>query len=285
VLLQRLTGGGGEPDAAGWDPPAEPAPRDLPLTLLPAWSATQEAITNYWITPEHLDRGWGRYRYDPEWCEAGWRSEDRDFLELDLKILDRTVSEIRGCLKRNRRCLVGFSVHSSTMMNRRLRQAYLKVLASTPSEVRPFLLGRIAEVQPGTPIATIADWAHQLRPISQRMAIEIHHSQRDVTGLSDAGLTSVACVLPVGRPVAAEVAALSRTIAAWSRDLKRQNLRLRIDNVDDPRLLALALDGQIDFQTCPRLWPPTPSADGMKPYGRERFLKAIPLTAQDRCSA
>jgi hypothetical protein len=168
------------------------------------------------------------------------------------------------------------------MMNRARRRAFLEALAETPSEIRPLLLGRVAEVQSGTPMAAIAEWAHQLRAVSPRMAIQIHHGQRDVTGMQELGVFSVACVLPATPPSAAESDVLQRSIVIWSRDLKRQGLKLRLDNLEDPRLLGLALDAHVDFCTSPRLWPAVPAPEGMKPFSRDQFLMALPATAAER---
>ncbi len=187
--------------------------------------------------------------------------------------------------RRRQRCLVCYSVHVTTLMNKHSRRAFLQALAATPVLVRPFFLGRIAEVQAGTPLAAIAEWANQLRAVSPRMTIAIHPTQRDVTRLEELGLFSVACVLPTAHPTAADVAKLSRTITAWSRDLRRQNIKLRIDNLDDPRLLGMALDGHIDFCASPRLWPPVPGPEGMKPYSRAQFLKSLPVAVAERRSA
>ena len=266
-------------------PPTAAAPGAVSLSVLPVWSVQQEAVTGYWITPVHPERRYARYGYDSAWSETGWHEDDKDFLELDLRILRRAVDEAETSLKRGRRCLVGYSAHSTTLMNKGRRQTFLQALAETPAEVRPLLLGRVAEVQAGTPMATIADWVHQQRPVVPRMAIEVHHGQRDLTGLEDVGIFSVSCVLPVANPTAAEVATLSRTITTWGRDLRRQNLKLRLDNLNDPRLLALVTDAHVDFCTSPRLWPAAPAAEGMKPYSRDQFLKALALPPAERVPA
>ena len=258
---------------------------EVPLALLPVWSAMQQAITGYWIAPEWPNRRVARRAYEPDWSETGWRHDEKDFLELDLRILSRAITEIAAGLKEGRKCLVGYSVHASTMMNRNLRRLFLQALMAAPPATRPLLLGRIAEAPPGTPMATFAEWVHQLRAVSPRVAIEIHPGQRNVTGMEELGIFSVACVLPTAHPTAAESAALARMIGVWSRDLKRQNLKLRLDNVDDPRLLSLALDGQIGFCSSPRLWPATRTVEGMRPYSRERLLRALPQAPSQRQSA
>ncbi|MGZ3273796.1 MAG: hypothetical protein ACXWKY_09825 [Caulobacteraceae bacterium] len=252
------------------------------LAILPVWNGPKQAITGYWITPDLGKRGLIRYGYDPAWAETGWHREDKDFLELDLRILARARSEAAACLQGGRRCIIGYSVHSTTMMNRTRRRSFLQALAETPSEIRPLLLGRVAEVQSGTPMAAIAEWAHQLRAVSPRMAIQIHHGQRDVTGMQELGIFSVACVLPSTPPSAAEADALQRLIVIWSRDLKKQNLKMRLDNLEDPRLLGLALDAHVDFCSSGRLWPAVAAPEGMKPFSREQFLMSIPATVAER---
>jgi hypothetical protein len=276
-LLERLSTAAVTHDLDGVASLAE-----TPLAILPVWNAPKQAITGYWITPEQGKRALLRYGYDPAWAETGWHREDKDFLDLDLRILARARSEAAACLHGGRRCIIGYSVHSTTMMNRTRRRAFLEALAETPAEIRPLMLGRVAEVQSGTPMAAIAEWAHQLRSVSPRMAIQIHHGQRDVTGMQELGISSVACVLPATPPSAAEADALQRLVVIWSRDLKKQNLKMRLDNLEDPRLLGLALDAHVDFCTSPRLWPAVTAPEGMKPYSRDQYLMALPATAAER---
>jgi hypothetical protein len=276
-LLEQLSA-----PAVAHDLDAASSLAETPLAILPVWNAPRGAITGYWITPDQGKRALQRYGYDPAWAETGWHHGDKDFLELDLRVLARARSEAAACLQGGRRCIIGYSVHSTTMMSRNGRRAFLQALAETPSAIRPLLLGRVAEVQSGTPMATIAEWAHQLRAVSPRMAIQIHHGQRDVTGMQELGIFSVACVLPATPPSAAEADALQRSIVIWSRDLKKQNLRMRLDNVEDPRLLGLALDAHVDFCTSPRLWPAVPAPEGMKPYSRDQYLMSLPATAAER---
>lgn len=255
------------------------------LAVMPVWSVAQEAVTGYWITPHYPDRSVARYGYDREWIVSGIRRQELDFLALDLMILSRAVADAKACLLAGRRCLIGYSVHATTLFSKARRQAFLHALAETPAEVRPFLLGRVAEVETGTPIATMADWVHQLRPVSPRVAIEIHHTQREVSGLKDVGIFSVACVLPTVRPTPGEITVQTRMFGPWARDLKRQGLKLRLDNVVDPLMLSAALEAGVDFCSGERLWPAVQAAEGMKPYSREHFLRALPATARERHSA
>ena len=279
-LMDRLSRWG-----AAWPVEAPFTPSNVPLTMLPLWSVAQQAIIGYWIAPDHKGRNLGRYSYDPAWVETGWHREHKHFLELDLRILERAVADIQGCLESNRRCLIGYSVHSTTLLDKNDRRAFLQALLDVPPEVRPLLSGRIAEVQSGTPLGSVAEWTQLLRRVNPRMTLEVHHSQRDVTGMEELGVTGVACVLPVGNPSIADTEILARNILVWSRDLKKQGLKLTVDNVDDPRLLGMALDSQIDFCTSPRLWPALTGPEGVRPYSHNQFLQALPLTAAERRSA
>lgn len=279
-LMERLNKWG-----AMWPVEAPIAPADIPLTVLPVWSVAQQAITGYWIAPDQKGRNVGRYSYDPSWVETGWHREHKAFLDLDRRILERAVADVQACLKGNRRCLVGYSVHSTTLLDKNDRRAFLQALAEIPSEVKPFLFGRIAEVQAGTPTGAVAEWTQLLRRINPRVAIEVHHTQVNVSGMEDLGVYAVACVLPVSNPSIADAEALARKVTVWNRDLKKQNLKLVLDNVDDPRLLGMALDSQIDFCTSPRLWPAVPTPEGVRPYTRNQFLLAMPQTATDRRTA
>jgi hypothetical protein len=103
--------------------------------------------------------------------------------------------------------------------------------------------------------------------------------------MEDLGVNAVACVLPMGNPSVADAEVLARSVTVWSRDLKKQNIKLVLDNVDDPRLLGMALDSQIDFCSSPRLWPAVPVPEGVRPFSRNQFLQALPLTATERRSA
>ena len=280
ALMKRLTRW-----SAGAPTESLPTPAQVPLAVLPVWGVAQEAIIGYWIAPDQRARNVGRYSYDPEWLETGWHREHKGFLELDLRILERAVGDIKACLAGKRRCLVGYSVHSTTMLDRNDRRAFLEALAETPPEVRPFLSGRISEVQSGTPMGALGEWTHQLRRTNPRITVEVHHTQRDLSGWEDLGVTGVACILPVAYPTASESEILARTITVWSRDLKRQNLKLELDNVDDPRLLGMALESQVDFCTSSRMWPAVPTPEGVRPYTRDQFSKALVLPGFERRSA
>lgn len=241
------------------------------LRLMPVWSTAQQAITGYWVAPAG-DDGLGAYLgYSRTWSDTGRHRDGDDFLELDLLILKQAIAEAQGSLRRERRCLIGYSVHATTMLDRARRLSYFQALAATPGDVRPYLLGRVAELEIGTPIARVTEWVGQLRAVSQRMAIQLHHSQKDVGGLQDVGVFSVACVMPSFQTIPQEIPGLERTVQTWAKTLKRDGLKLRLDNVTSPRLLSYAVQAGADFCSSEILWPVVTQADGMRPYSRDRF--------------
>ena len=263
----------------------EPAPFKPALTTLPVWSASQQAVTGYWTVLDHGPQRPVRYGYDPGWSATGWHSDDKDYLELDLAILERAVADVEACLAAGRKCLVGYSAHATTLQSKSRRRAYFDALAEVPAPARPYLIGRMAELQQGTPPAAISGWAQQMRQISPRVTMEIHHAQRDALEMVVPGIYGVACVLPSSFKTPVDVVQQARHIQIWKRDLGRANLRLRLDHVVEPRLLIQALDLQIDYFSSAALWPAVADADGVKPFSRDQVLRAMARLAEEPSSA
>jgi hypothetical protein len=263
----------------------EPAPFKPALTTLPVWSLSQQAVTGYWTVLDHGPQRPVRYGYDSGWSATGWHAADKDYLDLDLAILERAVAATEAGLAAGRKCLIGYSAHATTLQNKARRRAYFDALSEVPAPVRPYLIGRMAELQQGTPLAAISDWTQQMRQISPRVTMEIHRAQRDALEMVVPGVYGVACVLPSSFKTPVDVVQQARHIQIWKRDIGRANLRLRLDNVAEPRLLIQALDLQIDYFSCAALWPPVADADGVKPFTRDQILRAIARLADERSSA
>ncbi len=237
----------------------------LGLSVLPVWSTGQETVTGYWITPFQSSGGQTCYGYDESWRESGCHGP-KLFVDVDQAILRRAVASVEHCLRVNRPCLIGYSVHATTMQHRERRQALLQQLFAVPDHVRPYLLGRIAEVEPGTPKALLAEWIHHIRPVTQRISVELHPTEPLISGLDDIGLQSVACVLPPLPLHGPKVERCARLIRAWHPLLKRQGLRFRVDNVNSNELLTLAAEDGVAFCSGERLWPAVEFPQGIWPY-------------------
>jgi hypothetical protein len=248
-----------EPTAA----PAESNPSDM--ARLPVWSSAQGALTGYWITPVRRNGDGSYYGYSKHWQTSGVHREG-SFLDTDLAILRRAVASIEQGIQSKRPCLVGMSAHATSLQHRDRRQVLLRELFAVPDRVRPYLIGRIAEVEPGTPKTVLVEWVHQIRSTTQRVSIEMHSGDRALTALGDMGLHSVACVLPPTPWWGPKVERYGRLIQTLGPALKRQGVKFRLDNVNSPELLGLVASGGVDFCTSDRVWPSVDSPQGIRPY-------------------
>jgi hypothetical protein len=250
--------------------PAAPKP-DKPVhhtIMLPVWNLAQGAITGYWLAPTLA--GAEACGYDPAWRATGQHKAE-DFLDLDLEILRRAIAAAERCIATSRPSLIGYAVHSTTMASRSSRQTYLRHLQAIAQNLRRYFVARIAEIAPGTPNVVIAEWVHQLRPISLRVNLELHESERVITGLEGTGAFSVSCVLTrtgnIGR--------YSQLIQRWQPQIRRQGLKFRLDNIVDRDLLKLAVENGVDLLSSARIWTPVKEAEGVRPYSRAQFDQAL----------
>jgi hypothetical protein len=244
------------------------------LSVLPVWSVMQGAVTGYWISPAQRVSGLTHYGYDLGWRASGQPSSE-DFLALDLSILAQAVASLTQGQAAGRPALICYSVHASTMRRREQRQAFLQQLHAIPEHLRANLLGRIAEISPGTPKSTIADWVHQLRPVSQRVVIELHPHERLAGGWKDVGIIGVACVAPPIPPVDRYTDRYVHLIKTWAPILKREGLAFRMDNINSTTLLACAVEHGVDRCSSELLWPPVAEPLGIRPYSLAQFRASI----------
>ena len=260
---------GAPAEAANVPPPAPPT-----IEFLSVWNVSQQTITSYWPLPVYPGNGLVHYCYDLAWGETGTHS-GADFLPLDLENLASSVAAIEQFLLTGRRCLVGYYVHATTMQHRERRKIFLRRLADAPEAVRAYLVGCIAAVEPGTPAVTLAEWVHQLRPLSLRVAVELHHTERVLGGLEGVGAYTVCCPLPVKQSMDSDRRYCSNLIQKWGVTLRRQGIKFRLDNIVDARLMMLAANGGVDFGSNCRVWPLTEAPMGMRPYTKEQLYQAL----------
>jgi hypothetical protein len=244
----------------------EAAPRDDvdQIVFLPVWNALREAVSAYWAVPV-MHTGGRPYCYDRSWLETGVSGED-DFLETDIAILRCVVAKSESALEGGRRCLVGYSVHATTMKNRERRVAYLKRLHETPDRIRPYLWGRIAEVEPGTPRGALAEWVHQIKSVTPRTALELHPHEAGLAGLKETGASCVTCILSDAQMAAADIARCKRLIARWTEILRRQRLEFALGNVIESGLLTFAAASGINYLSGARFWPVVDSPAGIRTF-------------------
>jgi hypothetical protein len=261
-------------NAEGSPSPATPDAERHEFAFVPVWSVKQEAVTGYWIAPIYRAGDGKTYGYDRAWAQSAVNSGD-DFLSLDLAILGRAVQEAERSLASGRRCLVAYSVHATTLQQRGRRREYLNHLYTTPESLRPYIVGRIAEIEPGTPTVRMGEWVHQLRPVSNRVTIQLHETDRALTGLDSTGAFSVSFTLSPAQHGAAAKESYAHHIPRWTSALRLQKIQLRLDNVVDPTLMALALSNGVDSVTSERFWPAVPSPKGVTLFSRAQLEQSL----------
>lgn len=253
---------------------AEPRSAQLPLALLPIWHVTAEALTAYWLTPLSGHGAQRQPGYSEDWLATG-SSYGADFLDLDLALLREAVNDAQFSLANRRRCLIEFSVHSSTLMIARRRAEYMNQLSRAPAAVRPYLMARVAEFELGAPLSRMAECVYQLRSVSQRVTVQLHESDRARGSLDDTGAFAVAFALAQGRQFSkAGQSAYASLIGKWAQALKRRNVRLRLDNVLNLGLIETLADG-VEFVTSPTLWPIVAEPEGVRVYKQDQLLRDV----------
>jgi hypothetical protein len=248
------------------------------IAILPVWNVKQEAITGYWVAPAYKNALGRVYGYDRSWAEPRVNFTD-DYLSCDLAILARAIQEAERCLASGRRCLLGYSVHSSTLQNRQRRLEFLNSLYTAADYLRPYLVGRIAEIAPGTPTVTIAEWVHLLRPVSTRVTIQIHENDSAVTDAGNTGAAGVSLTLSSRQMDPEGQDFYTRHIQRWAAALQRQKVQFRIDNIIAPELLTLAISSGADALTSERIWPVVGAPGGVILFSRSQLLETFLRTA------
>lgn len=253
------------------------APTDI--RLLPTCNIRQAAITCYRATPARADGGAWQFGYNPDYRLSG-RHVRADFLTFDLQLLDRALSEAKRICDGPERSLIGYNVHVSTIKNRVSRERVLERLAQTPANVRRLLVGRLAEVELGTPLSNLAEWVGLLRRFTPRVSLELHATERAFDGLGTIQAFAAGFSLPPPPPNAVEARArLNHLIARWRQGLDRQRLDFFLDHVEDPHMLTAAYNAGVDLISSARLWPSLAQAAGVRSVSRLHELGQLARTA------
>jgi hypothetical protein len=242
------------------------------MSILPVWNVKQEALTGYWIAPTYRNAHGRVYGYERSGADS---KPSEDYLSLDLAIMRRAIQEAERCLASGRRCLIGYSVHSTTLQNRQKRLEFLNALYTAGEQLRPYLIGRIAEIEIGTPTVTIAEWVHLLRPVSTRVTIQLQANDSAVTDVGNTGASSASFTLSSRQLDPEGQANYTRHIQRWAAALQRQKVQFRIDNVLVPALLTLAISSGADALTSERIWPVVSAPNGVILFGRSQLREAF----------
>lgn len=197
-----------------------------------------------------------RIGYNPQFSAQGVHLLSKDYLELDLAVLDNAINVARQ-FSGARRHAIGVTVHSSTMRQRRAREAYLGWLRDIDPAIRRWLFVMIAEIDRGTPMISITDWCSGLRHHVARVWLEFHVSDRALNGLAGAGVWAAGFHLPIapGAGHGSRAAYWRDQVDHWAKALTPQGVRLMVHGVEDTSFLHTAEEAGAHFLLSDKQWP------------------------------
>ncbi len=263
--------------AKSGEEPAESGPRSI--HFLPVCNVSRNAIALYFAVPQSFAAQNGTFGYNQSYRDYG-RHDECDFLATDLRGLEQAIKCASKAAKGKNPCLVGYSVHSTTMKARSSRKEILGRLRDVPANARKFLVGRISEIELGTPLFSIVEWVGQLRHTTNQIFLEFHHSEPSLEGLDATRAAAAGFYLPLPASVTAESRARCRNlIARWRLGLHRQRMRQFVDGVHDPSVLMTAYNEAVDFVSSEQCWPLLAEPAGIQAVNRPDSTVAFSRSA------
>lgn len=198
-----------------------------------------------------------RIAYNPDFILDGRHHTRRDFLELDLAVLDAALTRASRMQDSGRVAAIGVCVHSSTMQVRKSRDAYLHWLAGVDPALRRTLFVAISEIERGAPLISIAEWCSALRSLAPRVWLDFHYADHAIGSVGGSGAWAAGFHLPTFVGVQRDKGApkLRAQIQFWSRSLHTQGMRLVVHGFQDAGFLECAKELGVDLLTSDAHWP------------------------------
>jgi hypothetical protein len=208
--------------------------------------------------PVQRGEGGRRMVYNGEFILDGRHHDRKDYLELDLAVLDAALTRMRGNTQP-----MGVTVHSSTMQSRRSRETYLQWAAGLEEPVRKRLFIGIAEIERGTPLISITEWCSALRAQVAQVSLAFHYTDHAISSVGATGAWSAGFHLPAfaGAQQDRRAQKLREQIQFWTKSLRGQGMRLIVHGFQDARFLEEASALGVDMLTSDAHWPFTTLTD------------------------
>jgi hypothetical protein len=228
------------------------------IALAPVLVTHEQRMSAMIAGPAHRSEGQARRLcHNPDFLLDGHHHERKDYLELDLAVVDAALGRLSKWKQMGHTGVVGVTVHASTMQSRRAREAYLAWLAELDPEQRRMLFVSIAEIERGTPLISISDWCCSLRSLVGRVWLDFHYSDHAIgsvgaTGAWAAGFSLPAFAVAQRGPRAER---LRQQIGFWSKTLRSQGMRLVVHGFQDAAFLEEGRSMGVDLLTSDAHWP------------------------------
>jgi len=210
------------------------------------------------VGPVHRAEGQARRLcHNPDYQLDGHHHLSKDYLELDLAVLDAALTRIAAQKETGHGGVVGVTVHASTLQSRRAREVYLNWLAEIDTELRRAIFVSVAEIERGTPLISICEWCSALRALVPCVWLEFHYLDHAIGSVGAAGAWAAGFSLPAvavaQRGPRAE--RLREQARFWSKTLKSQGMRLAVHGFQEAAFLEEAQTLGVDLLTSDAHWP------------------------------
>jgi hypothetical protein len=208
--------------------------------------------------PVQRGEGGRRIVYNPEFILDGRHHDRRDYLELDIALLDAALVRLERS-----EAPMGVCVHSTVMQSRRSREAYLNWITGLNADIRRRLFVGISEIERGTPLISIAEWCSSLRALVAQVSLGFHYTDHAIGSVGSTGAWSAGFHLPAfaGAQQDGRAQKLREQIKFWSKSLHGQGMRLLVHGFQDARFLEEAESLGVDMLTSDAHWPFSSMAD------------------------
>jgi hypothetical protein len=228
------------------------APRDN-IVSAGIFSARHQKLVAQWICPTRDEHGGRRLAYNPDYILDG-AHHNRDYFNLDAATFEHATLSLAP---EGRAVPIGFTVHATTLQNRRNRDAYFSLLTKAPSEQLRGAIITIAEIEKGTPLISIAEWCSSLRAVVGRVCLDFHYTDHAVASIGGAGAWAAGFHLPIysGAQCGPRAARTLDQIRFWSKTIRCQGMRLSVNGFRDEQFLAQAAAAGVDLASGNVLWP------------------------------
>jgi hypothetical protein len=238
---------------------AAPAQRALPRRndlklgrFWSLWSPHRHAVAALLCAPSiDLEGAPRRLGYAPEFLDKAIH-RNTDYLDLDLCLLEQACA----ASERPQTAPIGVSVHSTTMQNRRSRKHYLDHVAANASPAQGRMFITIAEIAPGTPLISLSEWSNALKHTFGRVALDLHHSDRALSGIASTGIWAAGYHLPFAQNGSSgSLRDALNHLHIYCQALRRQGVLPMVHGFTHQGFFDLASYSDLWFASGEALWP------------------------------
>lgn len=222
------------------------------IAFAPVLLAREGKVGAYFAAPVQRGGEGRRIVYNPEFILDGRHHERRDYLELDIAVLDAALTRMQHI-----ETPMGVCVHSTVLQQRRSREAYLGWISALHGDVRRRLFIAVSEIERGTPLIAMTEWCAALRTQVAQVCLGFHYTDHAISSVGSTGAWAAGFHLPAfsGAQQDWRAQKLRAQVSFWARSLHGQGMRLIVHGFQDATFLEGAAALGVDMLTSDAHWP------------------------------